>query len=266
MKKITVIGAGNMGGALIEGFLKSGKLTARHIAVADASEASRKRFEALGATGFADNRKAVEGADIVILAVKPWLIDAVTEEIAGALSPNAIVVSVAGGVPLETLKSRLGKTACFRAIPNIAAALGASMTFAAHDPSDASRAREVTELVALVGEAAVIPEKQLDAAMITGSCGTAYALRYLRAAMEASLEMGLSAELSRRVAAQTIKGAAELILHSTTHPEQLVDQVTTPGGSTIVGLNALELNGFSGAVIEGHLAVWRRMKKICHKI
>jgi pyrroline-5-carboxylate reductase len=97
--------------------------------------------------------------------------------------------------------------------------------------------------------------------MVTGSCGTAYALRYLRAAMEASIEMGLGAELSRTVVAQTMKGAAELVLNSSTHPEQLVDQVTTPGGSTIVGLNALERGGFTAAVIEGHLAVYRRMKK-----
>jgi pyrroline-5-carboxylate reductase len=260
-KKTAVIGGGNMGGALIEGWLKSGKLTTSQIVVADASEASRRRFQEMGLTTFADNGQAVRQAGIVLVAVKPWYVEEVARGIRSSLEPGAIVVSVAAGVTLRALNEVLGTDRpVFRAIPNIAAALGASMTFVACAENDAARAPQVLELFGLVGEAALIPENLLDSAMVTGSCGTAYALRYLRAAMEASIEMGLGAELSRRVVAQTMKGAAELVLNSGTHPEQLVDQVSTPGGSTIVGLNALERGGFTAAVIEGHLAVYRRMK------
>jgi pyrroline-5-carboxylate reductase len=261
-KKITVIGGGNMGGALIEGFLRSGKTTTSEITVADALETTRRRFEERGLTVWADNREAVKGADTVLIAVKPWYVADVAEQIRASLKPRAVVVSVAAGVSLEELKGAFGADRpVFRAIPNIAAALGASMTFVACEERDAGLAPGILELLEQVGQAALIPEKLLDSAMITGSCGTAYALRYLRAAMEASIEMGLGADLARTVVAQTMKGATELILSSNTHPEQLVDQVTTPGGSTIVGLNALERGGFTAAVIEGHLAVYRRMKE-----
>lgn len=261
-KKITVIGGGNMGGALIEGFLKSGKITALEITVADASETTRRRFQESGLTALADNREAVKTADIVLIAVKPWYVGDVAEAIRSSLKPETIVVSVAAGVTLDELKDIFGEERpVFRAIPNIAAALGASMTFVACGEDDTAHAPQVLERFQLVGEAALIPENLLDSAMITGSCGTAYALRYLRAAMEASIEMGLGADLARTVVAQTMKGAAEIVLNSHTHPEQLVDQVTTPGGSTIVGLNAMERSGFTPAVIEGHLAVYRRMKE-----
>ncbi len=260
--KITVIGGGNMGGALIEGWLKSGKTTASDIVVGDASETTRRRFQELGLTAYADNREAVKTADRILIAVKPWYVEDVAREIRSSLKPGAIVVSAAAGVSLESLGSFLGTgTPVFRAIPNIAAAFGAGMTFVCCGESDEAHAPQVLELFRQVGEAESIPEKLLDSAMITGSCGTAYALRYLRAAMEASIEMGIGADLARTIVAQTMKGAAEIVLRSGSHPEQLIDQVTTPGGSTIVGLNAMERSGFTPAVIEAHLAVYRHMKK-----
>jgi pyrroline-5-carboxylate reductase len=261
-KKIAVIGGGNMGGALIEGWLASGRVAPARIMVADAAETSRVRFKAMGLKTFDDNRAAVRGADIVVVAVKPWLTEAVAGEISPAMEPGAIVVSVAGGIPLGDLAGFFDPgRRIFRVIPNIAAALGESMTFVATVCEDKASIQTVTELFEGVGETALIPENMINAATIVGSCGTAFALRYLRATMEASIQMGLSAPLARKVAAQTIKGAAQLMLQTDLHPEAAVDRVTTPGGTTIVGLNAMEKNGFSSAVIEGHLAVWERMKK-----
>ncbi len=260
-KKIAVIGGGNMGGALIEGWLASGRIAKIDLVVADASEASRKRFEAMGLTTFSDNKAAVSESDIVIVAVKPWLVEAVAGEIAKSLNDKALIVSVAAGVPLADLQKNFGTgRICFRVIPNIAASLGESTTFVSTDSQEDTNIQTVLDLFKLVGEAALIPEKLLDAGTIVGSCGTAFALRYLRAAMEAGIQMGLSAPLARTVVAQTMKGAAELMLRSDLHPEAMVDRVTTPGGTTIVGLNALEVNGFSAAVIEGHLAVYRHKK------
>lgn len=250
-----------MGGALIEGFLKSGKVAKNEIVVGTPDEPGQERFRGMGLTVYADNREAVKEADIVIVAVKPWLVESVASEIGSRLKHNALIVSVAAGLPLAVLQEYFGGTSiCFRVIPNIAAALGASMTFVACEERCDVYAPVVLDLFNTVGEAALIQEKLMDAGMVSGSCGTAYALRYLRAGMEASIEMGLSAGLSRTVVAQTMKGAAELLLNSDLHPEAAIDQVTTPGGITIVGLNAMEHTGFTSAVIEGHLAAYRHVK------
>ncbi|MDR0954439.1 MAG: pyrroline-5-carboxylate reductase [Rikenellaceae bacterium] len=259
--KITVIGGGNMGGALIEGFLKSGQIAKEQIVVATPDEPGQKRFRALGLTVFADNRPAVEGANLVIVAVKPWLVETVATDIKGALRADTLIVSVAAGVSLDTLRGYFGENArCFRAIPNIAAALGEAVSFVTCGDREEASLPTVLKLFGLVGEAASIPEKLMDAGMVVASCGTAYALRYVRAAMEASIEMGLAAGLSRTVVAQTMRGAAALLLNGDLHPEALIDQVTTPGGVTIVGLNAMEQSGFTASVIEGHKAAYKHVK------
>jgi pyrroline-5-carboxylate reductase len=260
-KRVAVIGGGNMGGALIEGFLKSGKFTASDIAVADLSESTRWRFEAMGVGTYANSWEAVTEADLVIIAVKPWYVEAVAQDIRSFLKPGTLLVSVAAGVPLEALEEFFGADMpVFRAIPNIAAALGSSMSFISCAEQNEKQASAVLELFGMVGTAALVPESQLDAAMVVASCGTAYALRYLRASMEAGIQMGLTAGLSRTAVAQTMKGAAELILNSDLHPEAAIDQVTTPGGVTIVGLNAMEQKGVTSAVIEGHLAAFHYVK------
>ncbi len=259
--KITVIGAGNMGGALVEGFLNSGQYAPEGITIADLSADIRRKFEEQGVKATADNAVAVSGADVVIVGVKPWLVEQIALQIKGNLSPSAVVVSIAGGVGLDVLKACFGdSTALYRAIPNIAASLGESMTFVSREGGNASLDETVVGLFESVGQAMLIDEALLDAAMVAASCGIAYALRYVRASMEAGIEMGLGAAASRRIVAQTIKGAAELLLNGDQHPEAAIDQVTTPGGTTIVGLNEMENKGFTGATIAGYLAAFRRVK------
>ena len=258
---MAVIGGGNMGGALIEGFLNSGRYTPADVVVGTPDESGQERFRRMGLAVYANNAEAVKEAGMVIVAVKPWYVADVARELCTALPSGALVISVAAGVPLESLGAFFGAAVpVFRSIPNIAAAHGACMAFVSCRTQDETHAPAVLELFNTVGTAALIPESLLDAAMVSGSCGTAYALRYLRAGMEASIQMGLSAELSRTVMAQTLKGAAELLLNSDLHPETAIDRVTTPGGITIVGLNAMEQKGFTSAVIEGHLAAYRHVK------
>ncbi|MDR2937128.1 MAG: pyrroline-5-carboxylate reductase [Rikenellaceae bacterium] len=259
--KIAVIGAGNMGGALVEGFLNSGRYAPESITIGDLSADVRRKFEEQGVKAAADNAAAVSGADVVIVGVKPWLVERVAGQIKGNLTPSAAVVSIAGGVGLDALTGCFGgSTSLYRAIPNIAASLGESMTFVSREGGSASLDEMVVGLFESVGQVMLIDEKQLDAAMVAASCGIAYALRYVRASMEAGIEMGLGAAASRRIVAQTIKGAAELLLNGDQHPEAAIDQVTTPGGTTIVGLNEMERSGFTGAVIDGYLAAFRRVK------
>lgn len=260
-KKIAVIGGGNMGGALIEGLLKSGQYTAADITLGERSAELRDKFAAMGMSVCADNVQAVTGADIVIVAVKPYIVGSVASEVKPVLKKGVLLVSIAAGVDIAALEDFFGSdTPCFRVIPNIAAALCASMSFVSCSSRFEHQSAEVVGLFRAVGGAVLIDEKLLDAAMVSASCGLAYALRYIRASMEAGIEMGLRADMAREVVAQTVRGASELLLNGNVHPEQLIDQVTTPGGITIAGLNEMEHQGLTSSVIKGHIAALNRVK------
>ncbi|MDR1860258.1 MAG: pyrroline-5-carboxylate reductase [Bacteroidales bacterium] len=258
IQKIAVIGAGNMGGAIVRGILQSGWRSAAALAVSDPSESVRATFLQLGVTALSDNVAAVRTADTVIVAVKPWLLEAVMREISPALRKEQIFISIVAGVSLQQLSEYAGIAGMpvFRVIPNTSIAVLESMTCIATKTPE--RLAEVQEMFAQLGKAAVIGEEQMAAATVLGSCGTAYALRYLRAAMEGGIEMGFSAQLAKEIAAQTIRGAMRL-LESGGHPEQEIDKVTTPKGITIVGLNEMERHGFSAAVIQGLLHAFKKM-------
>ena len=167
------------------------------------------------------------------------------------LTAGQIIVSVVAGVPFSHLRELFGTATLFRVIPNTAIAIGESMTVIADDGAVSGQLAVVTDIFNRLGETLVVEERLLDAAMALGSCGTAYALRYVRAAMEAGVELGLYPGQAKKIVAQTVKGAASLLLARGTHPEEEIDKVTTPGGFTIKGLNRMEACGFSNAVIEG---------------
>ena len=150
-------------------------------------------------------------------------------------------MSVVAGVPFSHLRELFGTAPLFRVIPNTAIAIGESMTVIADDGADSGQLAVVTDIFNRLGETLVVEERLLDAAMALGSCGTAYALRYVRAAMEAGVELGLYPGQAKKIVAQTVKGAASLLLARGTHPEEEIDKVTTPGGFTIKGLNRMEL-------------------------
>ena len=246
-----------MGGAIAKGLSQGFLVAPSEITV---TAATRRTLDAVKQFNgeintTTDNRAAVEGADLVILAVKPWLIDRIAAEIKPGIGPNQILVSVAAGVPfehLERLFEEEGRVpAMFRAVPNTAVAIGESMTTVASYRATAEQERLVLSVFDELGKSIKVEERQIEAATALGSCGTAFALRYMRAAMEGGIEMGLHAALSRDIVAQTVKGAAELLLRHHTHPEEEIDKVTTPGGITIKGLNEMERAGFSSAVIRG---------------
>lgn len=249
---IAVIGAGNMGGALIHGWAKSGKLTG--ITIADKNDALLESFESLypQIKTTTDNVEAVAGADIVVLVVKPWLMPLVLDEIKPALDlKKQIVVSDAANFTTEKLVEQLGEDGqyCY-AIPNIAAEFGASMSFIAKG-KDASQATidAVQELYALCGDTLVVAENLVAAGMMMASCGIAYVMRYIRAQMEGGCEMGFYPQQAKQIALQTMQGAVSLLQETGWHPEEAIDKVTTPGGITIKGLNELDHAGFSSAVI-----------------
>ncbi|MBE6400433.1 MAG: pyrroline-5-carboxylate reductase [Verrucomicrobia bacterium] len=254
--KIAVLGSGNMGGAIVRGLLAKRVCFAGEIVCTAKSvetlSALAVNFPGLGVS--CDNAAAAEGADLILLCVKPWLLEKIIEEIRGHVSGNTIVASVAAGISLEQLETFFGNSGTrtlFRVMPNTAAACGESMTFFAAKNASEPQIEYVQTILNALGKTAFIEEKQMAAATALASCGIAFAMRYIRAACEGGVELGFYPEASREFVLQTLRGAVELLEESGEHPEAAIDRVTTPGGITIRGLNAMEAAGFTPAVIAG---------------
>lgn len=240
-----------MGGATAIGF--SRHIPGAFITVTAKHPETLTRYSEAGMRATLDNAEAVRDADVVVMAVKPWLLKDVLTPLLGLLSGKTLV-SLAAGIPAASLKEWLegtGVKGIYTVIPNLAIEIGESMTFINEVTGTGETLKTVTGLFEAVGKAMVVEERQLWAGMMVASCGTAFALRYVRAATEGGVELGLYPKQALEAALQTVKGAAALSEARGTHPEQEIDRVTTPGGITIRGLNAMEEAGFSNAVIQG---------------
>ena len=247
--KISIIGAGNMGGAVALGLHRLAKDVSLTVTTAHAS--TLEKYAALGINATLDNVAAAEEADVVILGVKPWLVQSVLEQIKPSLS-GKVLLSLAAGIPsaqMEQWLSGTGIKAAYTVIPNLAAEIGESMTFASAILGKADNL--VTSLFDKLGKTLIVDERRLQAGMMVASCGTAFALRYARAAMEGGVQLGLYPHEALEAVYQTMKGAVDLAASRGAHPEAEIDRVTTPGGITIRGLNAMEEAGFTAAVIAG---------------
>ena len=249
--KVAIIGAGNMGGAIALGMAKGTIVNAKNIVVADPSKANLDRLiqQVPEMNTTANNAEAVKDADIVILAVKPWLVEIVLKDL--PLKEQQILVSIAAGVSTEKLAgyTNNGMT-IFRLIPNTAISQMASMTFVTSNNATKEQQQLILDIFNEMGLAMPIMEKDMGAATALASCGIAYALKYIHAGMQAGIEMGIYPKDAMTMVAQSMKGAAELILNNDTHPATEIDKVCTPGGITIKGINELEHNGFSSAIIQ----------------
>lgn len=252
MGKLTIIGSGNIGFSLAKGLVKSGDYDANEIVLTRRSLTSLEEEQSLG-FGISDNNSvAVIDAEIIVLAVLPQQIRKVMEEIAGALVPNQIIVSVASGVSCQDIKDVLGLDAIVvRAMPNTAIAIGQSMTCIATDTASTSIVNKVERLFESVGSVVVIEEDLMTSATALCACGIAFFLRAIRAASQGGVEIGFHAHDALKMAIQTAKGAADLLLQTKNHPESEIDKVTSPKGCTIAGLNEMEHNGLSSAFIKG---------------
>lgn len=249
--RIAVIGAGNMGGAIARGLAKGTIAKASDIIVSNPSQGKLDRLKAefpdMSVTH--DNRKAAEGADMVILAVKPWLMKEVTSAL--HWTDSQILVSAAAAVTFNELAAFAGETRLpmFRIIPNTAISELASMTLIASRNATPDQERLLLDIFSEMGLAMLIPEEKIAATTSLASCGIAYALKYIQAGMQAGIELGVYPKDGMRMVAQSLKGAAELILNNDTHPAAEIDKVCTPGGYTIRGINSMEHDGFTAAVI-----------------
>ena len=254
--KISIIGVGAMGGAMAEGLIKGDYIKNEDICVSDPSRTMRDKFANMGITATPSNQLAAQGADIVCVVVKPWLVEQVLRGIKDVLDyQHQMLVVVAAGVPSSSIKEWLDKGGqmipTFLVIPNIAIAQLQSMTFVAPMTNDQSLTDQIKTLFNSMGKTIITDENHLAAGTTLASCGIAYAMRYIRAASEGGVELGFKADDAKQIVMQTMRGAVELLEASGMHPEQAIDLVTTPGGVTIKGLNEMEHAGFTSAVIRG---------------
>lgn len=252
MSKLTIIGSGNIGFSLAKGLVKSGFYLANEITLTRRSLLSLEEEKSLGFEVSIDNKLAVQNAEIIILCVLPQQIRKVMEEIAASLKPNQLIVSVASGVSCQDIKDVLGDDRIVvRAMPNTAIAIGQSMTCIATDNASAESINKVEKIFEAVGSVVVINEDLMTSATALCACGIAFFLRAIRAASQGGVEIGFHAHDALKMAIQTAKGAADLLLQTQSHPESEIDKVTSPKGCTIAGLNEMEHNGLSSAFIKG---------------
>lgn len=250
MKKIGIIGAGNIGGAIARGMVSFGHRSPSDIYL------SRKRndlLEEYRESGYQveDNKTLVKNSDLVILAVLPGQAREVITGVSGVLSEgNKTMVSVVSAVSIREINEWTGnRIPVVRVMPNTAAEYGAGMTCVAGE--DGNAVKEIMEVFAPLGQTMEIKEQLMPAATIMGACGIAFFLRFIRAVSQGGIQIGFHAEEAGRIAAQTALGAAELMMKTGNHPEMEIDRVTTPMGVTIAGLNEMEHFGLSSAMIKG---------------
>ena len=233
-----------MGGAMADGFIKSGAVKPANISVANPTAQKLEHFALQGASVTTDNKTAAEGADIVVIAVKPWLVEQVVNELKPVLNyTHQTVITVAAGISGSQFTAWLKKDDAvpqtFIVIPNTAIAVLASMTFIVPVNATADTTATIKALFDNVGQAMVTDERHLAAGMTLASCGIAYAMRYVRAAAEGGVELGFKADMAKDIVLQTMKGAVQLLQANGNHPEAEIDKVCTPGGLTIRGLNEM---------------------------
>ncbi len=246
-----------MGGAIAEGLVKGSYVQNEDICLADPSRIQREHFAGLGLTATPSNQLAAQGADIVCVVVKPWLVEQVLKGIKDVLDyTQQTLIVVAAGVKSADICTWLEKgdamIPTYLVIPNIAIAQLESMTFVAPcEGCDQQHTEQVTALFDSMGKTILTEESHLAAGTTLASCGIAYAMRYIRAATEGGVELGFKADEAKQIVMQTMKGAVELLEATGLHPEAAIDLVTTPGGVTIKGLNEMEHAGFTSSVIRG---------------
>lgn len=252
-KKITIIGSGNIGLSLAKGLVNKAYCNADQITLTRRNLKLMTNEVAAGFNVSDNNIVAIYDADIVVLAVLPQQLKKVLEEIASSINPEKqLIISVVSGVSCADVRKEIGNNVqVIRAMPNTAIAIGQSMTCIASDNANSDNMKEVTTLFETVGAVVTINEDLMTSATALCACGIAFFLRSIRAASQGGVEIGFHAHDALKMAVQTAKGAADLLLLTKAHPESEIDKVTSPKGCTIAGLNEMEHNGFSSAFIKG---------------
>ncbi len=250
--RITIIGAGNLGTSLVKGLVDGGIYNPSNFFLTRRDINKLASYKEKGYSVTSDNEEAVLNANVVILAVLPQKMDVVLNNLADKISKDQLVISLVSGVKVDNIQKILGDDIpVVRAMPNTAIAIKQSMTCITTSEKWKGRVEEVKDLFELVGETVIINEEQMTSATALCACGIAFFLRAIRAASQGGNEIDFHSDEALKMAAQTAKGAASLLIANQSHPEDEIDKVTSPKGCTIAGLNEMEHNGFSSSFIKG---------------
>lgn len=260
MAKLAIIGAGNLGASIAEGLITSGFITPGELIITRRNIKTLEEFSKKGVQVTSDNNAAIANSTFIIVALKPYQVKGFLKEHSDLFREDQVIISTVTGVSIRELKECIsGRVTIFRAMPNTAIAIRESMTCVCHESAKDQQIGIITEMFSALGKVAFIDEKLMDGATVLAACGTAFAMRYIRANIQGGVEIGFDVQTASLIAAQTVAGAAQLLLQNKTHPEQEIDKVATPRGCTISGLNEMEHQGFSSALIKGLLTSYHKI-------
>jgi pyrroline-5-carboxylate reductase len=264
--KIVILGAGNIGTSLARGLIASKQFTFDEILMAEIRGPRIDQLKKAGFNVINKSQEALRLADLVVMSVKPQHFVTLAEEIKDGITAEHTLFSTITGVTFSEIEAFTGKVPMVRIMPNIALEICESMTCISFKNISSEKERNTLSLFNKMGKTLVIPEEMMGAATVAGACGIAFVLRFMRALTQGGIEIGFDAEMAQFITAQTVKGAARLIIETSNHPEMEIDKVTTPQGITISGLNEMEHQGLSSAVIRGLVTSFNKLENLAAKV
>ncbi|MEN8124802.1 MAG: pyrroline-5-carboxylate reductase [Bacteroidota bacterium] len=264
--KIAILGVGNLGYSIAVGLLNRKKdIRCQALYLTKRNISSLEHLNKLSAVKLTtDNKRAVKYSDVIIIAVLPTQLKEVLEEIKDVINPKKhIIISVATGRKIEEIEEVLGsEVSIIRAMPNTAISVGESMTCLSANENGNKNIDKAKSIFNALGQTLSIEEKHMQAATVICASGIAFWMRLIRATTQGAIQLGFHSEEAQQLSMQTCLGAASLLIHSQSHPEQEIDKVTTPSGCTIEGLNEMEHNGLSSSLIQGLVASYEKISEI----
>lgn len=259
--QIAIIGCGNIGCAIAKGLVQSKQFLPTDITLTRRNISNLNDLKSDGFNITSDNAKAIKNSQIIIFAVEPKHLLPLLSKLKNSFTNSHIIISVVTGIKILEINNTINsKAPIVRAMPNTAISIQESMTCLTSDNIDALSNAE--NIFNTLGKTLIISEEQMVAATALGACGIAFFLRAIRSASQGGIEIGFNSDIAYKIAAQTAKGAASLLLNSKKHPEEEIDRVTTPRGCTIAGLNEMEHKGFSSAMIKGIVTSSQKAKQL----
>ena len=266
VSSLCILGCGNIGSSIARGLEKSGQFPSGNIILTQRKVQSLEKFKKVGFLTTDKNIEAVKKSGVIIIAVGPSQLMPLLDEIASYLNNKHLIISIVSGVKIKEIQEKVGsEIPIVRAMPNTAASLCESMTCLSTVIGVDKELEIAKSLFDMIGKTLIINEEQMPSATALGACGVAFFLRAIRAASQGGIEIGFHSDEAFTIAAQTARGAATLLLNNDAHPESEIDRVTTPKGATIAGLNEMEHQGFSSAMIKGITTSTEKVSKLYSK-
>ncbi len=263
---IAILGAGNLGTAIAQGLINNSQYQPENIYVTRRNTKSLEFLKTQGVNVSSDNAMAVQNCRWIIICVQPYQLEDLLKEIGSSLKHDThVILSVLTGVSIQKISQLAGDLPIVRSMPNTAIAIQESMTCLAFNERSIQLEPEVSAIFNCVGQSLVIEEELMAGATALCSSGIAFNMRFIRAATQGGIQLGLDAADAQKIAVQVSKGASGLLDINKSHPEQEIDKVTTPEGCTIAGLNEMEHQGFSSAVIKGLVTSFNRIMTLKEK-